>query len=369
MLPSDSRSVRPDRRARRRTHLAAPERLESRDLLAFNPLGFSTPDLTITGSAGTRAAWGGTLGIVATVINQGSSTITNPIAQAPGALSTADAPASTVAVVITPRRSMAHAVTIGTFQAPPVVQNSLEQIQETFTLPARPRGFAAPGGRFYVHLIVNATSAVLESDRGNNVSQPIPVQVAGRALPELSVTGLDLPATLGPGDTISPTITITNDGTAASGPVDVALVASTTKNFNVGSSIVALYAIASSIPPASAVAPGGVLAAFSQTANPLTNSLTFTGPLVTLPTSPAKYYLGVVIDPFGKISQLRAPRSRLEQLRVVRNTSGLSSAGVISSPSSNPFPLPASGVFIGVNPTATSTTTSGTGSTTSSTLF
>ena len=65
-------------------NLAAPERLESRDLMASSPLGFSLPDLTITGSAGTRAAWGGTLGITATVINQGSSTITNPIAQAPG---------------------------------------------------------------------------------------------------------------------------------------------------------------------------------------------------------------------------------------------------------------------------------------------
>ena len=41
------------------------------------------------------------------MINQGSSTITNPIAQAPGSTTTADAPASTVAVVITPHRSMA----------------------------------------------------------------------------------------------------------------------------------------------------------------------------------------------------------------------------------------------------------------------
>jgi hypothetical protein len=336
--------------------------------MAFNPLGFSTPDLTITGTAGTRAAWGGTLGITATVINQGSSTITNPIAQAPGSLSTADAPASTVAVVITPRRSLAHAVTIGSFQAPPVIQNSLEQIQETFTLPARPQGFAAPGGRFYVHLIVNATSSVVEADRSNNFSQPIPVQVAGQALPNIVATGLNLPATLGPGDTISPTITLTNSGTAASGPVEVALVASTTKNFNVGSSIVALYEVATSIPPASAVAPGGIIAAFSQTANPISNNLTFTGPLVTLPTSPAKYFLGIVVDPFGKLNQLHTHGSQMEQLRVVENTSGLPAAGVVSTPNSTLFPLPPAGVFIGVNPTAT-TTTSGTATTTTSTLF
>jgi hypothetical protein len=326
------------------------------------------PDLTISGSAGTRAAWGGTLGITATVINQGSSTITNPIAQAPGSLSTADAPASTVAVVITPRPSLAHGVTIGSFQAPPVIQNSLEQIQETFTLPARPRGFAAPGGRIYVHLIVNSTSSVVEADRSNNFSQPIPVQVAGRALPNIVATGLNLPGTLAPGDTIAPTITLTNNGTAPSGPVEVALVASTTKNFNVGSSIVALYEVASTIPPASAVAPGGIISAFSQTSNTLSNSLTFTGPLVTLPTSPAKYYLGIVIDPFGKLGQLRTRSSQMQQLRTVSNTSGLPSAGVVSTPSTNPFPLPASGVFIGVNPTVTSTS-SGTSTTTSSTLF
>jgi hypothetical protein len=368
VLPSDSRNVRPDRRARRRTNLAAPERLESRELMASNPLGFSVPDLTITGSAGTQAAWGGTLGVTATVINQGSSTITNPIAQAPGDLSTADAPASTVAVVITPRPSMAHAVTIGTFQAPPIIQNSLEQIQEAFTLPARPKGFAASGGRIYVHLIVNSTSGVLESNRGNNISQPIPVQIAGQARPDLVVTGLDIPSTLQPGDTISPTITITNNGTAPSGPVEVALVASTERNFNVGSSIVALYEITGSIPPASAVAPGGVLAAFSATSNPITNSLTFTGPLVTLPVSPAKYYLGVVIDPYGKLTQLRSRSSKLSQIRVVKLTPGLPPAGVVSTPNTNLFPIPASGVFIGINPTAT-TTSSGTGTTTSSTIF
>jgi hypothetical protein len=334
--------------------------------MAFSPTGFSLPDLTITGSAGTRAAWGGTLGITATVINQGSSTITNPIAQAPGDLSTADAPASTVAVVITPRPSLAHGVTIGSFQAPPVSQNSLEQIQETFTLSARPAGFT--GGRFYVHLIVNSTSSVLEADRSNNFSQPIPVQVAARALPNIVATGLNLPGTLGPGDTISPTITLTNNGTAASGPVEVALVASTTKNFNVGSSIVALYDVASSIPPASAVAPGGIIAAFSQTSSPLSNNLTFTGPLVTLPTSPAKYFLGIVIDPFGKLNQLHPHGSQMEQLRVVQNTSGLPPAGVVSTPNTNAFPLPASGVFIGVNPTAT-TSSSSTSTTNSSSLF
>lgn len=357
MFPSDTRKMRPERRARRRTTLSVPERLESRDLMAASPLGFSLPDLTITGSAGTRAAWGGSIGIIATVINQGSSTITNPLAQSPGSITTADAPSSTVAVVITPRKSMAHAVTIGTFQAPPVSQNSLEQIVESFTLPARPKHFPAGGGQFYVHLIVNSDSEVLEADRSNDVSQPLPVRVTSRALPELVATGLGVPSTLNPGDTIVPTISVSNLGTApTSGAVQVALVASTTKNFTLGSSIVALYDITSSIPAASQVPPGGLIAAFSQTANPPNNVVTFTGPAVTLPTSPRKYYLGLVVDPYGKIQQLSSGRSALEQVQAVGpNTSGLPPAGVISTSSSNAFPLPASGVFIGINPTTAST--------------
>ena len=146
MFLSDSRKMRPERRARRRTSLAAPERLESRDLMATSPLGFSLPDLSITGSAGSVAAWGGTLGIVATVINQGSSTITNPIAQAPGASTTADAPSSTVAVVITPHKSMAHGVTIGTFQAPPVCAEQHRAAHRLLHAPVAPEGIPH-GGR------------------------------------------------------------------------------------------------------------------------------------------------------------------------------------------------------------------------------
>jgi hypothetical protein len=358
VLPSDSRNVRPERRARRRTHLAAPERLESRELLVSNALGFSLPDLTITGSAGTRAAWGGSLGIEATVINQGTSTITNPIAQAPGTPSTADAPASTVAVVITPHRSFTHGVTIGTFQAPPISQNSLEQIIQTFTLPARPAGFAAPGGRFFVHLIVNSTGSVLVSSHQGDRSAPIPVQIGRTALPELRATALNVPPTMNPGDTIQPTITITNLGTQASGPVEVALVASTTRSFTVGSSIVALYDITSSIAPASQVPTVGTIPAFSQTTSPPNNSITFTGPSVTLPTSPGTYFLGVVVDPYGLISQLSLPSNALELIQTVGpNTSGLPPAGVVSTANTNPFPIAASGVFIGINPTITTSST------------
>ena len=54
-----------------------------------------------------------------------------------------------------------------------------------------------------------------------------------------------------PGDTIAPTFQITNVGTASTasqGPVQVALVASVTPDFNLGSSIVAIYTLPSAIP-------------------------------------------------------------------------------------------------------------------------
>jgi hypothetical protein len=359
-LSSDSRSMRPRRRARRRTGLAAPERLESRDLMAASALGFSLPDLSIEGSVGTRAAWGGTLGVIATVLNTGTSTITNPIAQAPGDQTTADAPASTVAVVITPHHALSHGITIGTFQAPPVSQNSLEQIAEAFKLPPRPAGFQA--GKFFVHLIVNAKGNVLESNKHNDTTPPLKVQVAPVALPELRATDLEVPATLQPGDTIEPSITITNFGTANSGqPIEVALVASTTPNFTVGSSIVALYSLQTNIPPASAVPPGGIVNAFSETENPLNDTFTFTGPAVTLPTSPATYFLGVVVDPYGKIPQLSLPANPLAEIHTVGPpVNGLPPAGVVSTANSNAFPFPASGTFIGINPTLTSTSSANT---------
>jgi hypothetical protein len=193
--------------------------------------------------------------------------------------------------------------------------------------------------------------------------------VVSRALPELRATALDVQTPLEPGDTIIPTITVTNLGTAAtSGPLEVALVASTTPNFTVGSSVVALYDITSSIPGAAQVPPGGVIPAFSATTSILNNAYTFTGPAVTLPTTPAKYYLGVVVDPYGQVAQLSTPKDALEQIQVVGpNNSGLPPAGVISTGNLNPFPEPASGVFIGINPETTSTTTSST--TRPSTLF
>src|SRR5262249_143880 len=61
--PWETRQVRLLKRAARRADLGSVEQLESRALLAFSPLGFSLPDLIVTGQAGPRAAWGGVLDV------------------------------------------------------------------------------------------------------------------------------------------------------------------------------------------------------------------------------------------------------------------------------------------------------------------
>ena len=105
MQPWETRQVRLLKRAARRADVGSLEQLEARELLAFSPLGFSLPDLTITGQAGPRAAWGGALAVSAILQNTGASTITEPLSQLPatsrptagspyGSTSTADVPDS-----------------------------------------------------------------------------------------------------------------------------------------------------------------------------------------------------------------------------------------------------------------------------------
>ena len=60
MLPWETLRARAERRARRRTDLAALEQLEGRQLLSYSSLGYSLPDLRISGLAGPVASWGST---------------------------------------------------------------------------------------------------------------------------------------------------------------------------------------------------------------------------------------------------------------------------------------------------------------------
>ena len=360
MLPRESRNSRGQRRARRQTDVSALESLEKRTLLSFSTLGYSLPDLTITGETGPRAAWGGTIDVSVYLDNIGASSTTEPMSQLPpteqqaagslyGSTSASDAPDSMIEVVLTKSpHSLKGAVTLGTFEAPPLNQNSVEQVTDAFTLPARPKGFPAASGKFYVWFFANSTGSFQEVTRTNNLSKPVAVQLTGQALPELRVVGLSVPSRMQAGDTINPTISIENLGTADSGPVTVDLVESLTKSFTVGSSIIASYTV-TNVPAASKAPTGGNFRTVNQRKphGPAKHRDHYGG-VITLSTTPKHYYLGVVVDPTGAIKQLSLPANALQAIHDVGPPiRHLPPAGVISNANTEQFPSPASGVPVG----------------------
>jgi hypothetical protein len=358
------------------------EQLEQRQVMSYTSLGYSLADLKISGLAGPVATWGSTYTVTVQLQNTGASTFVEPLSLTPpsqvsvgpdGATvppyytpSQADAASSQVGIFLAPRaRSLAGAIEIGTATAPAISQNDIERFNVSLTLPQQPAGFRATGV-FYIRLVANTTHSVLESNFNNNVSAPLPVRFITPALPQLQATALDLPDQLQPGDTVAPTFQITNLGTANTalqGPVQVALVASTTPDFNLGSSIVGLYTLPAGIPGQSdapvrtsarhhARLQGS--AVYNNNVTQGANVETYTGTAVTLPTSPATYFLGVVIDPNNTLHQLSLPANRLEQIRQVGPPiAGLPPAGVVSTPPTPvpQFPNPPNGQTIGlVNP-------------------
>jgi len=325
-------------RAARRPGPAAPESLESRDLLAYTPLGFSLPDLSVSGFSAPVAAWGNPLAVTVDVRNTGASTLVEPLSLTPGSTSSADAPASTVAVFALKRQhSFRGAVQVGTVNVPAIPQNDNVQVTQTITLPIRPSGFPGDGGKVYLLFIVNAGAEVFESDPTNNVSRPVPVTIEA-PLPELSVVGFDVPPVIQPGDTIQPNIRVANFGpaaTAAQGTFVVDVVASTTPNFNSGSTVVASYTVAN-VPPKS-LSPSKTPQYGDVNLVPPANIVTIAGSPVTLPTTPGRYYIGVVIDPTLQIKQIQnvptfvRPRNPFSLPHVVGPPiKGLPPAGVVT---------------------------------------
>jgi hypothetical protein len=324
------------------------------------------------------ASWGGPLTVTAIVQNTGASTINEPLSLIPPGQvltgpdgnpvppyaipSSADVPGNQIDILLTPqRRSLAGAINLGTVTGSTasgtlVHQNDITILPTTLTLPSKPAGFPATG-RFYIRLVANVNNAVVQSSHANDVSAPIPVNFIATALPELRVSALALPPSLQPGDTVAPTIQITNLGTApAPAGTQVALVASVTPDFTLGSSIVALYTLPSAISASSSATVslrgkhGRVLSPgfSSMNVNPGSNVLTLTGTPATLPASPSRYFVGVVIDPNNLLPQLSTPANRLEQARIVGPSNGLPPAGVISSTTALAFPNPPDGVAIGL---------------------
>ncbi|MCA1685713.1 MAG: hypothetical protein LC745_06940 [Planctomycetia bacterium] len=292
------------------------ECLEERQLLAYSPLGTSLPQFAITGFASPAASWGGPLTVTVDISNVGSSTILEPLALAPGSVSSADAAASVVGVFASNNPQFRGAVEVGTVDVPALAQNSFQRLTQTITLPNRPTGFPGDGGRIYIAFETNATNTVFQANTTHNVSKPVRVAIEA-PLPELRTVGLDLPPVMQPGDTVQPNIRITNIGTADTnlqGPVQVALVASTTRSFTSGSSIVGLYTV-DNVPSISQTSTRG-LALGDANQTPPANVVTVTGSIVTLPATPRTYYLGVVIDPSNQLKELsKVPASTRNQTR------------------------------------------------------
>jgi hypothetical protein len=335
----------------RRVPPAHIELLESRQLMAYSPLGYSLPELVVSGRATTTAAYGGDLGVEISVQNLGASSIIEPFALTPGATSTADAPATTANVYLsaTSKFNARTAVLVGSVDIPAIKQNDRVEISSTLTLPSQPRGFPGAGKNVYLTFVVNPTGSIVQNDSTANTSAPVKLRVAPQpALPSLQLVDFAVPGVLQPGDTIQPVIQVGNFGTAstvAQGPVTVYLVASLDKTFSSGSSIVATYSI-DNIPSASSVV-GRHSVLGDDSLDGTSNIATINGASVTLPTSPGRYYLGIVVDPNNTIKELptRRPANRLQGLKVVTSgVSGLPAANVTANGSTALFPTPASPV-------------------------
>ncbi|AGA25528.1 hypothetical protein Sinac_1132 [Singulisphaera acidiphila DSM 18658] len=320
--------------------------------MAYTPLGYSLPDLTVQGFTAPTAAWGSPLTVTVDVKNTGSSTLIEPLALQPGATSTSDAGPTQVVVYATPQngRSTRRAVQIGVIDIPGIPQNDVQQFTGTFQLPSRPPGFAKEGGVINVFFQVNPTRNILESDFTNNNSRKSPVLIAA-PLPKVAAVGLALPPTLQPGDTIQPNIQVANFGTvdtSTQGPITVALVASVDRKFGPGSSVIALYTL-DNISGIDTV-PSTSQAFGQSTINTPNNVATIIGNAVTLPDRPRNYYIGVVVDPsnsikqLGKIGRHRVRTSGFSLIhKVGPPIAGLPPAGVVvpgNGDNNQPFPFP-----------------------------
>lgn len=305
--------------------------------MTYSPLGYSLPNLAVTGYAAQEAAWGGSFAVNVTVQNQGASSLIEPTHLSPTttdlatgnvSITPSDADAQPTVVNVyasTKPNATTGLVEIDTISIPAVTQNSQYTTTSDFTLPSKPAGFPSNGGKVYITFIIQNTQ--LNSVKGEVPAYyrvPLPVKIVN-PLPNLQVINEDFPSPLEPGDVIQPTIQIANLGAgnpATQGPVTVELVASLDKNFGPGDSVLASYTI-ESLPGLSEVPTQSPYTINGNLIPPSNINTTTVGPL-KLPTSPGFYYIGVEIDPTASIRMVHPPTPALMGvLKVGPNTSGL----------------------------------------------
>lgn len=355
MLPFEAHRPRGAKRPKRRPVSAAIERLEERRVLSYSPIGFSPPDLTVVGQAPPIAAWGGPITVSVDVVNIGHNSMVEPLALAPGAISRADAPPSSVGVYLSrnPVRLTHGAIKLGDIPVPMLPQNSVFELTQTFAMPAQaPRRFPVGGGELYVYFRADEYNQTFDIDRTNNLKRaPEPVQMAP-PLPQIEAIDVDLPPVMQPGDVVQPSFKIANYGTtpiAPQGPLVVQVVASTDPNYGPTDVILATYVIPD-IAPLSAVPSRGPAVLGDVNLDSPINVETIIGDPIQLPPGPAVYNLGVVVDPLHQIheiSDLVGPRgSALQEVRRIGpRIRSLPPAGVLRAapPPLTAFPNPAFG--------------------------
>ncbi len=342
--------------------------------MAYSPLGYSLPDLTVSGIAAPVAAYEGPLTVTVNVSNLGASSILEPNALPFGSPSHADAPASTVTVYLGSRPNFrAGIVPIGTIDIPAVPQNSLLQVTQTLTMPVNYPVLPDVGGTAYVFFRINPSG--LDINRANNFTRTgQPLQIAP-ALPDVFATALAVPPVMQPGDFIQPDVKIANFGTvntADQGPFLVDLVASTDQNFGPGDKLLASWTI-SNLPPLAQV-PSTNTVLGDVTVNDPANVVTLTGPIVQLPDSsstdpptdsenvtPTVYYIGVIVDPDNAIQEISELDGDTQDpmlspvVQVGPPINGLPPAGVLQPPTT-PFPVFPYPTFVPTDSTTTGTT-------------
>jgi len=303
--PLDARDLRRSGRARRGSIQGPIEALERREVLSYSALGYSLPDVSVTGFGPPIAAWGQPIAVSVAVYNQGSSSINEPLNLAQGAASTADAPPSTVTVFATTRPGGHNGVRLGSIDVPSIHQNDVVTGSGTFTLPPRPRGLPGNGGHLYLTFIENAGRTFNEANYQNNTfvsNQPVTI---APALPNLKLVGFQVPGSLQPGDTLDPAIRIANLGaadTGLQGPLVVQIVASENTTYGPGDAVLATYTVPNI--PSLATAPSTTGSLGDLNLQPSNNIVTLSGQIITLPSTPKTYYLGVKINPLNTIHQV-----------------------------------------------------------------
>ncbi len=344
--------------ARRKPTSCVLERLETRTVMNFTPLGASLPDLTVVGSVPPLAAYGGPITVQVDVNNIGHSSIVEPLALVPNSVSSADAGASLVGVYLStnPHRFVpARSVRIGSISVPFLRQNSTFELTAQLNMPdSQPAGFPGSGGKLWVWFRADDTNSIREIDKSNNGSRGAqPVQLFA-PLPQLAVIASNYPTVLSPGDVIQPSFKLANYGTFETlpqGPVLVQLVASTDRNYGPTDIVLASYTINNILPQSQAPSLRATVFGDETLDNPV-NVLTIGGQTVSLPSDPGQYFIGFIADPLQTIRQitdLDGPRSSaLSEVRLVGPPiHGLSPANAIgtSAPPANVFPTPAYGLI------------------------